>query len=56
MAEAECSVGQIAAITGHSIDTCQKIIDTYFVATAAMAKAAVVKLEKKERDICANKN
>lgn len=45
MFEAECEVGQIAAVTGHSLKTVESILETYFVRTTPMARAAVAKLE-----------
>lgn len=41
LAEAGVDVPGIASITGHSIDYCQKIIDTYLVRTRKMASAAM---------------
>jgi integrase len=49
LAEAGCTTAQIAAITGHSIERCQRILDTYVVRTRATAKAAIEKLEDFER-------
>lgn len=49
LAEAGCTVPQIAAITGHSIERCQRILDTYVVRTRATARAAIEKLEAFER-------
>jgi integrase len=49
LAEAGCTIPEIAAITGHSIDKCQRIIDTYVVKTKATAKAAIEKLERFDR-------
>jgi integrase len=48
LAEAECTVPQIASITGHSIDDCQKIINTYWTATKAQSQAAILKYEKRK--------
>jgi len=45
LAEAGCTTPQIASITGHSIERCQRILDTYVVKTRATAKAAIEKLE-----------
>jgi integrase len=50
LAEAECSVGEIASWTGHSINETQQILDTYFVATKEAAAAALVKLERRRRE------
>ena len=45
LAEAGCTVPEIAAITGHSIDTTQKILEVYLPRTSTMAKHAIAKLE-----------
>lgn len=42
---AGCEIGQIAAITGHTIKSASTIIETYFVRTYPMAQAAIVKYE-----------
>jgi len=49
LAEAGCTVPQIAAITGHSINETQQIVDTYFVATDQMAADAMGRLVDYER-------
>lgn len=49
LAEAGCTTPQIASITGHSIEKCQRILDTYVVRTKATARAAIEKLEQFER-------
>lgn len=49
LAEAGCTVPQIAAITGHSIEKCQRILDTYVVRTKATSRAAIKKLEAFDR-------
>lgn len=41
MAEAGCSVPQIASITGHTIASVHRIIETYWVATKPQADAAI---------------
>ena len=46
LAEAHCSTAQIASITGHSIERCQRILDTYVVKTRATAKSAIENLER----------
>ena len=43
--EAGCEVGQIAAITGHTLQQVENILEHYFVRTAAMSDAAITKLE-----------
>jgi len=45
LAEAECTVPQIAAITGHSLKQVETILETYFVRTYEMGSAAITKLE-----------
>lgn len=40
LAEAGCEVPLIAAVTGHSFQTCQDIIDRYNIRTTAMARQA----------------
>lgn len=49
LAEAGCTIPEIAAITGHSIEKCQRILDTYVVKTKATGKAAIKKLERLDR-------
>jgi len=49
LAEAGCTIPEIAAITGHSIDKCQRIIDTYVIKTKTTAKTAIEKLERFDR-------
>ncbi len=46
LAEAGCTVPEIASITGHKIDHCQKIVDTYLPKTRKLAENAILKLEK----------
>jgi integrase len=45
LAEAGCTVPQIAAITGHSLKQVENILETYFVRTYEMGAAAITKLE-----------
>ena len=47
LAEAGCTVPEITSISGHDTDECERIIETYLPRTAAMAKAAVRKWNKK---------
>jgi hypothetical protein len=47
LAEAGCTVPEIASISGHDIDYCQRIIDTYLPRTRKLAAAAIEKLEGK---------
>ena len=46
MGEAGCTESQIAAVTGHKIDTCRRILETYLPRTDKMAEAAINKLEQ----------
>lgn len=46
MAEAGCSVPQISAITGHSIDETNRIMETYLPRTLPMARNAITKWEQ----------
>ena len=45
LAEAGCTVPEISAITGHSVDTTQKILEVYLPRTSMMPKHAIAKLE-----------
>lgn len=45
LGEAGCTTGEIAAVSGHSIDYAQSILDTYLPRNSAMAAAAILKLE-----------
>jgi integrase len=45
MAEAGCTVPEIASVSGHQIDTCQRIIDVYLPATRLLAHSAIIKLD-----------
>ncbi len=49
LAEAGCTAPEIAAITGHSIEEAQRILDTYVPRTYDMAKNAMQKWEKQGR-------
>lgn len=46
--EAGCTIGEIAAVTGHSIEECQKIMDTYLQPNSKMAENAIKKFERKK--------
>lgn len=46
LAEADCNEAEIAAVTGHKIDTCRNILETYLPRTSKMAENAINKLEK----------
>ena len=43
MAEAGCTVPEIAAVSGHTIEQTQRILETYIPRTVTMAEAAIVK-------------
>ncbi|MFZ1430580.1 MAG: tyrosine-type recombinase/integrase [Geminicoccaceae bacterium] len=49
LAEAGCTTGEIASITGHSIAETQRILDTYWVASRPQAEAAISKLVRADR-------
>ncbi len=48
MHEAGCSLKMISSITGHSIDECQKIIETYLPTTAATQRMAIRRWEESD--------
>ncbi len=48
LARAGATVPEIAAITGHSIDRTQSILEVYLPRDTHMARAAIVKLERKK--------
>jgi integrase len=45
LAEAGCTVPEVAAITGHGIETTQKILEVYLPRNSTMARHAIAKLE-----------
>jgi integrase len=45
LAEAGCSVPEIASITGHSLRSAQDILDKYLKRTSALATTAIAKFE-----------
>lgn len=45
LAEAGCTTAEIAAISGHSIETTQKIMEVYLPRNSTMARHAIAKLE-----------
>lgn len=49
LAEAGCTVPEIASITGHAIAETQRIIDTYWAATRIQARAAITKLDRRAK-------
>ncbi len=46
LAEAGCTTPEIAAISGHSIDRTERILEVYLPRTRAMASAAIAKLDE----------
>ncbi|HEV2557266.1 MAG TPA: tyrosine-type recombinase/integrase [Microvirga sp.] len=50
LAEAGCTVPEIAAITGHSQAHAQKILDRYLARTRALAESAIAKLDEHRRN------
>ena len=44
LAEAGCTEAQISAVSGHKIDTCRRILETYLPRNSKMAQAAITKL------------
>lgn len=49
LAEAGCTAPEIAAITGHTIETTQRILETYVPRTTPMARNAIAKLERNKQ-------
>ena len=49
LAEAGCSVPEIAAVTGHTIDRTTRILEVYLPRTAPMARSAVTRLDEARR-------
>lgn len=45
LAEAGCTEAQISAVSGHKIDTCRRILETYLPRNSTMAKDAITKYE-----------
>lgn len=54
MADAGCSLPEIAAVTGHSICRTQHMIDTYWVATRTQAQAGIARWERHKTGADAN--
>lgn len=50
LAEAGCTVPEIATITGHSLAHVQKILDRYLSRTKALAESAIAKLDEHRRN------
>jgi integrase-like protein len=51
LAEAGCSVPEIAAVSGHTIDPTARILEVYLPRTALMARAAVARLDHARAEI-----
>lgn len=47
--EVGCTEAECAAITGHSLNEIKNVIETYFVRTTPMARAAIAKWENKSK-------
>ncbi len=45
LAEAGCTEAQISAVSGHKIDTCRRILETYLPRNSTMARDAIAKYE-----------
>lgn len=50
LAEAGCSVPEIATITGHTLASVNKILEVYLARTRALAQSAIVKLDAHRRN------
>jgi integrase len=46
LAEAGCTIPEIAAVTGHTIDRTARILEVYMPRTAPMARNAVTRLDE----------
>ena len=46
LAEASCTIPEICAITGHTLSSATKILETYLSRTKKLATAAITKLER----------
>jgi integrase len=49
LAEAGCTVPEIAAITGHGLDHVGRILESYLSRTAALSTSAIEKLDRHTR-------
>ena len=56
LAEAECTVPQIASITGHNLKNVEAILEFYLARTRALSSAAITKLENMRRTKTANRS
>lgn len=55
LAEAGCSVPEIASITGHSFESATKILETYLSRTRHLASAAIIKFQNAKATRFANR-
>lgn len=55
MAEAGCTEAEISSVTGHKIETCRQILETYLPRTSRMAKNAINKVEAIEETAWADR-
>ncbi|KAA5599236.1 tyrosine-type recombinase/integrase [Blastochloris sulfoviridis] len=55
LAEAGCTVPQIASITGHSLKTVTRILETYLARTRGLAEEAIANFENAKRTKFANR-
>lgn len=56
LAEAGCTVPEVAAITGHTVEQTQKILETYLPRTYTMAQNAMSKWERAANSTARNSN
>jgi integrase len=49
LAEAGCTVPEIASVTGHSFKHVTHILEVYLSRTRALADAAIVKLDRRQK-------
>lgn len=54
LAEAGCTIPEIAAITGHSLQSATRIVEVYMARTRALATTAIAKLDEHQRNRFAN--
>lgn len=54
LAEAGCSIPQIASITGHSLQSATRILEKYLARTAALSQAAILMFENATATAFAN--
>jgi len=55
LAEAGCSIPQIVAITGHTMQSATRILERYLARTAALAEAAILRFENASETAFANR-